>query len=78
MKLTTEKITDQKASKLLEKSECTMKRIKELSWKTDEGRKTKLPKTVDVVEFRRGVAFAVKEVEKGKSPSEILAMIQEA
>lgn len=44
----------------------------------EEENKPKLPKTVDVVEFRRGVAFAVKEFEKGKSTSEILAMIQEA
>jgi len=40
--------------------------------------KPKLPKTVDVVEFRRGVAFAIKELEKGRNPKEILAMIQEA
>ncbi|MBR5965781.1 MAG: ParB N-terminal domain-containing protein [Treponema sp.] len=45
---------------------------------SEEENKPKRPKTVDVVEFRRGVAFAVKEFEKGKSPNEILSMIQEA
>jgi len=40
--------------------------------------KTKLPKSSDYVEFRRGVAFAVRELEKGKTPQEILAMAQEA
>lgn len=40
--------------------------------------KTKLPKSSDYAEFRRGIAFAVRELEKGKTLQEILAMAQEA
>lgn len=38
----------------------------------------KLPKSVSESEFKKGVAFAIKELAKGKTPQEILLMVQEA
>ena len=38
----------------------------------------KLPKSVNESEFKKGVAFAIKELAKGKTPQEILLMVQEA
>ena len=38
----------------------------------------KLPKSVNESEFKKGVAFAMKELAKGKTPQEILLMVQEA
>lgn len=38
----------------------------------------KLPKSVNESEFKKGVAFAIKELAKGKTPLEILLMVQEA
>lgn len=46
--------------------------------KSETEKKSKLPKTESLVEFRRGVAFALNELAKGKTTQEIMTMIQEA
>lgn len=46
--------------------------------KEEDENKSKLPKTTSLVEFRRGAAFALNELAKGKTTQEIMTMIQEA